>query len=84
MSSHQKNHKHIRKMIYPEGFDQKNNLQKVYLHKTPHSQSLLCTIYRSFLKVKLDKIDIKKKRRHSEKDDGSKWLVFLFGDILTC
>ena len=55
ISSYQKNPKHIRKMVYSEAFDQKGDLQKNELHEVPHSQSLLCTIHGSILKVKLDK-----------------------------
>ena len=66
-TSHQKDHRCITRMNYPESYVQKGDDWKVTILEVPHPQSFLCTIQGSISKVKRDVTRSKRSTDKSKK-----------------
>ena len=66
-TSHQKDHRHFKRIIYSKGYVQNGDHQKVEPLEIPHPQSFFCTIQGSFSKVKCSMTKCKRSADKSEK-----------------
>ena len=80
---HKKNHRHTRRMNYPEGYVQKGEYQKVTIRNVSHPQIFFCMTQGLFSKVKHDMTRSKISANKSEKLVNHHRLFFLFCDIFT-